>query len=1058
MNRSPLSILGEKKGSTLKFAQVIQVRRDLIGRRDEEDLSGIRRAAFTLELAVLMASRKSSKKGERGIRPLRECAADAFRLWRVLWLSKKYSAAGDRLLDSYNCLTMACLGVLGGRRADLGKVLMQKWPSPCVDEENWLNHTWGIVIDVWLRLINMRGQEDGDKILKCIENFKNVKDQRDESYIKSIGSEYRRSAIVELTGLYQLASAAEALVWFSVEGPCESRGKIREILESYFGVAIELCENSKQFYLEPMANLLQLTAMQLVDSSIWTLTKPGNERVADFVRSIVREGREDKALFDALSTKGKSLFEKEIWGSDHRGVVASFPGLNGKKTISQIRILHAISQSEENEGWVAYLAPTSVRASQLTRQMRADFQPMSISVEKLSSTSGIGGDEAKLLQHAGKEKFRVLVTTPEKLDALLRQGWAEKIKRPLKLVVVDDACDIQSLGRGSRLEMLLATIRRELPSVQFLLLSPYVKNAAEVAKWLGGESHGAISFSPDWQYNDIIVGAIKPKKAGRLTKTSFDYSINFESIGVDRKTRSHDEDLQLRKNYLIANTFSKAKGKRELAAVSAQHLRNNGPVIVVHSRSDWVWSIANTLTTGLIETRSIDDDVRFAQNYLEICLGNASPMIDLLEYGIAVYHAGLPDEIKFLIGWLFEAGKLDFLVATTSSAQEITFPANGVVIASHQHPSFPGTKSMPTEDFWNISECAGQASQGKIGVVALVADTEECEGDLREFVNKEAGNIESDLGRIMREASGDAGDFGMAALKDPRWSLLLGHIAHICGQDGSSCSVAKIEPILRETFGFSQLKGKQDGLAKKLAKAVKNCLEEFEHSKRFLELACEIDISFDSITMIQKKVKGMDLSLWGAETLYSGGDMALQDIIGALMNIPEFRKKLRDALPGGMLSAGKISDLVKGWVNGASFEEMTMKYFKRDDEDLEIPAVKCDEIFFDKLAQATSWGLAALFEIAGLRIHDEDMQDLMDLCSFAFHGVNNKDAVALRLLGLPRAAAASMTDAMREHSGEPLPDLCKRLRDCDDAKWIEFFGMHGKIYRRVWRIQEGFES
>ena len=37
------------------------------------------------------------------------------------------------------------------------------------------------------------------------------------------------------------------------------------------------------------------------------------------------------------------------------------------------------------------------------------------------------------------QQFRILVTTPEKLDLMLRGGWEGEIGRPLTLVVVDEA-------------------------------------------------------------------------------------------------------------------------------------------------------------------------------------------------------------------------------------------------------------------------------------------------------------------------------------------------------------------------------------------------------------------------------------------------------------------------------------------------------------------------------------------------------------------------------------------------------------------------------------------
>lgn len=109
-------------------------------------------------------------------------------------------------------------------------------------------------------------------------------------------------------------------------------------------------------------------------------------------------------------------------------------------------------------------------------------------------------------------EFRILVTTPEKLDLMLRQDWEEKIGRPLTLVVVDEAHNIQEGARGLKLELLLATINAECRMAQFLLLTPFISNAREVARWLGDANSDDISLELDWQPNDRVIGIVKPEK------------------------------------------------------------------------------------------------------------------------------------------------------------------------------------------------------------------------------------------------------------------------------------------------------------------------------------------------------------------------------------------------------------------------------------------------------------------------------------------------------------------------------------------------------------------
>ena len=73
-----------------------------------------------------------------------------------------------------------------------------------------------------------------------------------------------------------------------------------------------------------------------------------------------------------------------------------------------------------------------------------------------------------------------------------------------------------------KLELLLATINNECQHAQFLLLTPFISNAREVARWLGGTNSDDVSLSVDWQPNDRLIGIVQAQKGDALNKGSFD--------------------------------------------------------------------------------------------------------------------------------------------------------------------------------------------------------------------------------------------------------------------------------------------------------------------------------------------------------------------------------------------------------------------------------------------------------------------------------------------------------------------------------------------------------
>lgn len=123
----------------------------------------------------------------------------------------------------------------------------------------------------------------------------------------------------------------------------------------------------------------------------------------------------------------------------------------------------------------------------------------------------------------------------------------------------------------------------------------------------------------------------------------------------------------------------------------------------MHTRPDWAWSLADKFK--IEENRQASTDrTKLVQEFLELEFGPTFPLADLITYGVGVHHAGLSDDVRTLMEWLFEDGEIRFLVATTTIAQGVNFPISGVVMASHQYPY---GVDMPPEDFWNIAGRTG---------------------------------------------------------------------------------------------------------------------------------------------------------------------------------------------------------------------------------------------------------------------------------------------------------------------------------------------------------------
>lgn len=1053
-----LDRLGDAREQALKQASHAQIHREILDAPFSEDAGLIQRSAEVLEVVVLDLILDGFADNEDKHNEMRTSAADAYKLLHVLPRS-------DDPIETAMFLLRACaLAVLGDKGSDAARWLREdEWAELPLRSDDWGKRTWATILDIWLRLIRKNGWSDRDAVLERISDLRDSQTIFEKDFLEGLGPAHAKSAALELIGLYHLAKAAELFALYITDGVVEGNYQIHQLLDTHFDRALAVCKYAQMLELEPLTRLLAACSSQMADNSIWTVTRAVNSRVTQFVRTLVDRGRGDCALFDMLPPQRRTLAERGLLGSSRRAVVVSLPTSSGKTLIAQFRILQALNQFEHERGWVAYLVPTRTLVNQISRQLRRDFEPLNITVEQVSPALEIDSIEAELFyERDSSQEFRVLVTTPEKLDLMLRQGWEDEIGRPLTLVVVDEAHNLQSVRRGLKLELLLSTINKECQRAQFLLLTPFIRNAREVARWLGGASSEDVSLALDWQPNDRVIGIVQAEKGEAINNRSFDYQLRMETIHTTRHTLVVDELLTLPKNEDIASTFSKASDPSTLAAVTAQRLQERGPVIVMHARPDWVWTLADRFK---IETNrnQVTEKVQLVQQFLNMEFGAEFPLIDLLSYGIGVHHAGLSDDVRSLIEWLFAGGELRFLVATTTIAQGVNYPVTGVVMASHQYPASqaPFWVDMPPEDFWNIAGRAGRIGQGSLGIVALVADDEAKSATLREFIRAQTGDLNSALIALAREAGEQLSDLGAIVYRNPEWSTFVQYLAHTYRQMGEPETFAdEIEQVLRGTFGFEKLRSQDSNLANRLLDGIHIYTNYLKEPGQPLKLVDSTGFSLQSIRTVLSAAdtEGIRGTTWNAGSLFSRDNRDLKGMMGVLLKVPELRENLK-AVTGGRLPDGeKLALIVKDWVNGVSVPEIAIRYFKGEQDDLNKAMTSCGQNLYGRLTQTAAWGLGALLSITGSGLSEEELKALSNLPSRVYYGVNDDSAITLRLLGVPRAAATQLAAFMGNILGQPLTRVRQRLLRLDEPKWIQALGeKRGTVYRKVWRVLEGLE-
>lgn len=1024
------------------------------GALPELDTDALKFIAESLELAAIdcfgQLESGSSDEAESNARIICE---RAFEVMRILPSESSPFAEAERLLKT------AAIGVLGDRGPDVSRYLRSvSWPDLPLTSSNWGVRTKATVYDCWLRLIRKDGWPDFDAVLTAVVRLREAQGQFEENYLDVDPSTARQSAW-ELIASYHLARAAELVATFYTQGNVDGRYDIQQQLEAQFDRALIACARAELILLDPFVRIIAATARQVVNNSIWAVTRAVNSRVTKFVHSLTAKDRA-KPIFEVLPPQRKVLREQGLLGSGHRSVVVNLPTSSGKTFIAQFRILQALNQFDQEKGWVAYIAPTKALVNQVTSRLRKDFSPLGVNVERVSPALEVDSLEAGLLSNKdGVDQFRILVTTPEKLDLLLRGGWEAIVGRPLTLVVVDEAHNIAQGGRGIRLELLLATINRECRYAQFLLLTPFIRNAEEVARWLAPDSHKDIELSFEWKPNDRAIGIIRSVRGSG--KGAFRSA--FHTLHTSKNTLNVPSEFEICSGRPLGLSWSSVSGSLGAsAAAAAMALRERGPTIVLANRVDHAWSIAKKFKHKDAKRLYVHDDVALVQRFVADEMGADFELIELLQNGVGVHHSGISDELRSLMEWLLEEERINVLISTTTIAQGVNFLVSSVVMASHQYPY---GVDMPPEDFWNLAGRVGRADQAGVGIVALVADSDEREKKLTDFVQRNILSINSRLIQMMESALALGSNLSLHQLFHLKeWSSFLQYIAHTYRQVGGHEQFAlEIEQILRGSYGYQELRRTRPQLASMLLAASRQYADRLRG--KALALVDSTGFSWESVSITLNNLSKQRLSeeVWDVDNLFDPSDRTLQKLMGVLLEIPELREDLEDATGGRGRNGDMLARMIKDWVSGATIADMAKEYFSKTPDGKSVEwtdAVSvCARNVYGRLSQTTAWGLAAIQAMTLGKQYDSmsdaEKREIKNLPSRVLYGVNTDNAVALRLIGVPRRAAERLSSKFPlEIGGGALQEVRRNLAG-DASIWTSALGDRGSDYKKIWTVLEG---
>ncbi|CDJ40308.1 sec63 domain-containing DEAD/DEAH box helicase, putative [Eimeria tenella] len=326
----------------------------------------------------------------------------------------------------------------------------------------------------------------------------------------------------------------------------------------------------------------------------------------------------------------------------------------GKTNVAMLAMLNVIGQYRnattgaiDLKGFkIIYISPMKALVAEQVQAFSQRLQPFGISVRELTGDANLTREKI--------EETQVIVTTPEKWDIITRKAGERAYTQLVRLVIIDEIHLLHDT-RGPVLEAIVARTIRQIEMsqehIRLVGLSATLPNYEDVAVFLRVKpERGLFVFGNHYRpvpLKQTYIG-IKDKKAIRRYNTMND--VTYEKV-------------------------LECAGKNQV-------------LIFVHSRKETV-KTAKFICDAALQKDTLP---RFLQSFSasrEILQAEAEAvktqdLKDLLPYGFAVHHAGLPRTDRKLVEDLFADRHIQVLVSTATLAWGVNLPAHTVIIKGTQ--------------------------------------------------------------------------------------------------------------------------------------------------------------------------------------------------------------------------------------------------------------------------------------------------------------------------------------------------------------------------------------
>lgn len=735
--------------------------------------------------------------------------------------------------------------------------------EPTISEnitKNWQLRVLNKTIVAFILLVRKKDgfaiNSDINKALQIIQSLYAEQQEFEKEYLKNQpenSQEITKNAYL-LGAFYHLSKAVVETVNFLLEGYAY-KGNLIVNIDRNLNQTEQILHSYQEHKLVQITQLLRNSLKELHKNSIWNNTKFGSniQKLCEF------KSKTQNQLIDLLPSQQEAL-QRQIMDTASSVIILQMPTSAGKTLLAEFNILQ--TKALKSDAKIIYIVPSRALVNQVYYDLKADFEVFDLSIEKATAAIEIDPNEEELLS----EKIDILVTTPEKLNLLIRKGHSSV--QEVALFVIDEAHFINNESRGIEFEFLLTILKREQPDAKFMLLSPFIGEAGEqLKKWLQSDKTAIAPIKIDWKPAEKLIFGLKVVK----NEVEFHlYDSPFSQINNPKPPRKVPNAIALNK---------KSSPKDKITEYAAKYFvePNKAMLFICDNRGD-ANKKAEFLYNTLPQNTAQNEEILLVKKFIEDEIGSSDFILSkTLSKSVAIHHAGLLEETRILIEYLIRNNQINYICSTTTVAEGVNFPVSTIFFDTLTKGR---QTAISSTDFWNIAGRAGRTLVDNYGKIIFPLHTNEQGEKVQVLIQQTAKQISSLLLDTINLSNNDLE-------KNEGYSSLKQYILHLLriAQNNETLDVNEIENLFKDSFAYHLANDEQ----KKRFIAICNVTYKklINTPKYKLYLADNTGFSIASINAIEFYAKENNIKELDTTELFSGKSTILPLIINIIALLKE---------------------------------------------------------------------------------------------------------------------------------------------------------------------------